>query len=232
MQDGSAFHDLAIEPWPAILLLGPTGAGKTPLGQILEEQGLYGWRCLHFDFGANLREVVDCSRPDDWIAASEIEFLRTVLDSGALLEDEHFPLAARVLQRFVARSVGQDTGLPDRSRLEACPTIVLNGLPRHVGQAEAMKETVRVQLVICLACSPDVVIERIRTNIGGDRTLRKDDDLDAVTRKLAVFQKRTAPLVAYFQQRGATLATIHVSAAMGAADMWRMLEQGQARSTD
>jgi hypothetical protein len=43
---------------PALLLLGPTGAGKTPLGDWLEAHGLWGRPCHHFDFGANLRAVV------------------------------------------------------------------------------------------------------------------------------------------------------------------------------
>jgi len=41
----------------AILLVGPTGAGKTPLGEWLQLHGLWGRRCHHFDFGTNLREV-------------------------------------------------------------------------------------------------------------------------------------------------------------------------------
>ncbi|MEE8450650.1 MAG: hypothetical protein V3R99_02015 [Thermoguttaceae bacterium] len=49
----------------AALLLGPTGAGKTPLGRLIEQRGLWGVRCLHFDFGDNLREVVRRNRPDD-----------------------------------------------------------------------------------------------------------------------------------------------------------------------
>ena len=81
----------------AALLLGPTGAGKTPLGQMIESRGLWGDECLHFDFGANLRRVVDENRPDEVISRADIEFLRGVLASGALLEDEHFPIARRIL---------------------------------------------------------------------------------------------------------------------------------------
>ncbi|MCX7427258.1 MAG: hypothetical protein NTW96_16720 [Planctomycetia bacterium] len=42
----------------AMLLLGPTGSGKTPLGDLLERRGLGGRRCVHFDFGAHLRRIV------------------------------------------------------------------------------------------------------------------------------------------------------------------------------
>lgn len=44
---------------PAVLLLGSTGSGKTPLGDLIERRGLRGVRCLHFDFGVNLRKIVD-----------------------------------------------------------------------------------------------------------------------------------------------------------------------------
>jgi adenylate kinase family enzyme len=60
----------------AILLLGPTGSGKTPLGQVLEERGLWGHTCMHFDFGANLREIVACNKPDGPIGAEDITLLR------------------------------------------------------------------------------------------------------------------------------------------------------------
>jgi hypothetical protein len=39
----------------AILPLGPTGSGKTPLGDYLEERGLFGRRCVHFDFGEKFK---------------------------------------------------------------------------------------------------------------------------------------------------------------------------------
>jgi len=101
---------------PAILLLGPTGTGKTPLGNVLAFRGWRGQPCLHFDFGANLRELVARNQPDEHISHADLEFLRQVLQSGALLEDEHFPLAARILRRFMS-------GSGDHAWL------VLNGLP-------------------------------------------------------------------------------------------------------
>jgi adenylate kinase family enzyme len=55
----------------AILLLGPTGSGKTPLGQVLERRGLWGHRCSHFDFGDNLREIVARDEPDESIGAED-----------------------------------------------------------------------------------------------------------------------------------------------------------------
>ena len=57
-------HDNAPNTLWAVLLLGPTGAGKSPLGDWLEARGLWGRPCHHFDFGANLRAIVAAGPSD------------------------------------------------------------------------------------------------------------------------------------------------------------------------
>ena len=196
-----------------MVLVGPTGSGKSPLGDLIQRRGLWGLRCWHFDFGANLREVVDRNRPDAMVSRADIEFLRGVLASGALLEDEQFPLAARILRSFLVRHAA-----------DAQSVVVLNGLPRHVGQATALQEYVDVGAVIHLACSGETVLERIAGNVGGDRTGRSDDDLEAVRNKLRVFDARTAPLLAHYSARGARIETVEVTAGMTPEDAWQELE--------
>ena len=115
----------------AILLLGPTGSGKTPLGEYLEQAPLWNRRCHHFDFGANLRAVVAGDEAGSF-TAEEIRILRRVLEEGILLEAEQFPLAARILDAFIARN-----------GVRAADLLVLNGLPRHLEQARAMERKVR-----------------------------------------------------------------------------------------
>ncbi len=200
----------------AILLLGPTGSGKTPLGQILGERGLWGHQCSHFDFGEHLREIVARNQPDDLIGADDIALLQRMVDGGRLLEDEHFPLAARILQRFMARQA------PDPATW-----IVLNGLPRHQGQARAMEGIVAVRLVMHLACSAQVVAERIGSNVGGDRAGREDDVPEAIRRKLAIFAERTAPLLDYYRDRQVRIETIQVGAGATAEEMWRAIESSR-----
>ena len=136
----------------AILLLGPTGSGKTPLGDCLEQFPLWDRRCHHFDFGANLRAVVGGETAVSFTAA-EIRFLRRVLEEGALLEAEHFPLAARILDAFIARKNVQTADL-----------LVLNGLPRHREQAKAMVCKVAVIAVVQLDCDARTVAERLWRN--------------------------------------------------------------------
>lgn len=198
---------------PAVLLLGPTGAGKTPLGGMLEKRGLQGHPCVHFDFGHNLRRVVSRDETDDVVTQRDIEFLRDVLERGALLEDRDFPIAERLLTSFLGKQ-----GVDRRTLL------VMNGLPRHVGQARALSHAFHMRAVIQLQCSVKVVRARIATNAGGDRTQRTDDDAGAIERKLEIYSRRTAPLVEYYRDRGSTVYEIAVTASMTCDEMWRQLE--------
>lgn len=205
----------------AVLLLGPTGSGKTPLGDLLEHRGWQGRKCLHFDFGANLRRIVDADTPGHGITDEDIDFLCRVLDSGALLENEHFPLAHRVLNAFLASRQDAPAGQGRRPAL-----IVLNGLPRHVGQAEAVDGFAEVLTVICLRCGETDVAARIRSNVGGDRAGRGDDDMEAIRHKLRVFNDRTRPLLSYYRSRGVPIETIEIGTETTPQDAWEHVTRG------
>jgi adenylate kinase len=203
----------------AILLLGPTGVGKTPLGQMFEQQGWHGRRCVHFDFGENLRAAVRNELPSQSVSLQDIQFLRGVLEQGVLLEDTDFPLAERILRVFLSQR-----------RADFGTYVVLNGLPRHSGQASALEELVAVRTVVCLECTAETVVQRIREDPGGDRAGRDDDQLSAVARKLEIYQQRTTPLVDWYRQRGARILPVPVSAWMTAADIWAAVQL--RRTTD
>ncbi len=194
----------------AILLIGPTASGKTPLGDCLAERGLWNRPCAHFDFGARLRSVAE--RPEDaaYLAPEDVDFIRKVLDSGALLEDEHFRIARAILERFVAE-------VPEGT------IVVLNGLPRHCGQARDVESIVDVVCVAELICSPEAVLERIRRDTGGDRAERADDDVVSVRHKLAIYAKRTAPLLDHYRRRNVPIRRLPVGADTDAADLQRLL---------
>lgn len=199
---------------PALLLVGPTGSGKTPLGNLIAERGLWRRKCVHFDFGATLRSIVDRNRPGRSIGRADIDFLREIIRSGALLEDQHFPIAERILASFLAAH-GAD----------ARTLIVLNGLPRHVGQAEALDSLLRVEAVVNLRCSGQIALERIRANVGGDRAGRTDDDLVSIRRKLTLFAAQTAPLLDHYRSLGIGIESIDVTPTMTRAHMWETLNR-------
>jgi|GEM_PF-132153 len=283
-------------PWryKGIVLLGPTGSGKTPLGQLMVERGIWGRRCVHFDFGNLLRriafdqsdrELADCPTTSEatplmggdvppaaeirriavpasqgappfggvascnphcspgstgafseglaYFTPQERDFVRQVLGSGALLEDKDFPLAVKIFQYFLIAEglqgpelLRQPPGqpLPQGGDAQAGVWIVLNGLPRHVGQAEALKSWVDVQAAIHLDCPAEVVLQRLRSNVGGDRHGRTDDDLPSVQAKLATYQARTQPLIHYYQSRGVPIVRLLVTAALTPAEAWEQLQ--------
>ncbi len=187
-------------PFQGLLLLGPTGSGKSPLGDLLEERGVSGRRCLHFDFGANLRSAAAGRGVAADLDAHDLETVSDALEHGLLLENERFAVAEKILRSFAARR-----------GVTAADYLVLNGMPRHVGQAEDVSRLVAVEAVVYLECSARTVFERIRLNTGGDRTRRTDDSPDAIGRKLVLFERRTLPLVQHYRSGGTAVITIPVS---------------------
>jgi adenylate kinase len=191
------------------LLIGPTGAGKTPLGNLMEERGFNGGRCFHFDFGHQLRTFASCETPPEGFADKEIAFIRRVLREGLLLENEYFYIAKKILLLFLEqRSFG------------GSDTLLLNGLPRHVDQAKDVDRIAGVQSLILLECSPEDVHRRITANTGLDREGRVDDDIALVEKKLEIFRKRTAPLVEHYTKAGGGVFRIKVGSSSTAENVY------------
>lgn len=196
----------------AILLLGLTGSGKSPLGDWLERVSLWDRRCHHFDFGAKLRAVVT-GQGAGAFTIEEVRFLRRVLEEGALLEDAHFPLAARILDAFVAQKGVQPSDL-----------LVLNGLPRHPQQARALDRKITVIGVVQLECDARTVAERLKRNSGGDRAQRKDDSEALVARKLVIYEERTRPLLNHYRERGTDILKVAVGVETQPAEIAAQME--------
>ena len=194
-----------------MLLIGPTGAGKTPLGQALQRKGLEPKRCVHVDFGELLRLAAAGHGPQT-LAPDDLDFIRRVLAAGALLEDEHFHIARKLIAGRLERAgVGDDD------------MVVLNGLPRHVGQARDVDAMLHVATVVDLACDAETVLRRIGTNAGGDRTARADDDARSVRDKLVLFAGRTRPLIDHYRLAGARIVTVEIGPTTSADQAWEAL---------
>ncbi len=204
----------------AILLVGPTGSGKTPLGELLESQGLQGRRCVHFDFGENLR-LIAAGNSSVNLNDDELNVVAHSLETGSLLEEEHFPIARKILLGFLNE---QDVSAGD--------LVILNGLPRHVSQAGDVDAILDIRAVIYLSCTPDVVVERIFANAGGDRTDRTDDDIEAIKKKLDIFAKRTTPLLEHYRQRGARIESVGITTTTTAKEIWEMLNNRKKGTWD
>ncbi|HLD36822.1 MAG TPA: nucleoside monophosphate kinase [Planctomycetota bacterium] len=198
----------------AVLLLGPTGSGKTPLGNLMEKKGLGRQRCYHFDFGENLRLMAKSKKPDKRFTPEEISFINEVLASGALLENEHFYLARKILDWFITRNRVSSEGL-----------IILNGLPRHIGQAKEIDSILDIETVVHLTCAPKTIQARIKNNSGGDRSGRTDDGLDAIKNKIALFNQRTSKLIEHYRAAGTRIVNITVTEKTTPKEMLKALSK-------
>jgi adenylate kinase family enzyme len=195
----------------ALLILGPTGSGKTPLGELLAARGLSGRRARHFDFGARLRQ--EAATPSGALDDRELAVVRISLETGALLEDEEFGIAEKLLARFIEEE--QDDSL-----------IIMNGLPRHTGQADALEGIINISMVVVLECSPEQVARRIERDTGGDRNGRPDDHPEKISRRLAIFLERTLPLLDYYRERSGTVVlNLPVSEHSTGSETLTLLEQ-------
>ena len=202
-----------LEAKRAILLLGPTGSGKTPLGDLIERRGWRGYRCIHFDFGAQLRGIGKGESRPAYLSEEDRQIVIDALARGALLERENFHIAEKILRSFA-----------ERNRVGARDCLVLDGLPRHVDQAKALEDLVRVEWILYLSCSPEVALRRIRVNAGGDREGRADDREDLILHRLELFRRRTLPLLSYYQARGVRVEKVEIGEETTPEDIWRSVE--------
>lgn len=186
--------------YEAILLIGATGSGKTPLGEVCEQKGLWGRRCIHFDFGEQLRRVAGNSAGGSFLSGKDISTVTRSLKTGKLLEKEDFHIAVEIFENFI-KDKGAKTDV----------LLVMNGLPRHRSQAEDVGTIVNVKMLVYLDCAPEVIRQRIAQNSGGDRTGRMDDSLPEIELKLRLFGERTMPLIDYYQSRGVRVEQIPVT---------------------
>ena len=203
----------------AILILGPTGSGKTPLGAICEKKGLWGANCFHFDFGLQLRCIAEIGEVTEFFTDKDINFIKQTLETEALLENEKFYIAEKILFSFLKNRQFAKKDL-----------LILNGLPRHIDQAKEIDKTVNIIKVVQLECSPEVVVKRINMNSGGDRTGRTDDSLKKVENKLKIFKFRTLPVIEHYNKIG--VEKINVSINITAEKIYSIIEKKSNVSAD
>jgi len=193
-------HKNHIYPVDAVLLLGPTGVGKSPLGNRLACSGFLGRKAHHLDFGHALRSaLIEIPQSPSLYSSDELRIIRGVLDQGLLLENEHFPLAGKIIDNEL-----------DRFGFRSGDLLILNGIPRHTGQAHDMAKIATIHALVVLDCSADAVYCRLRENTGGDRNFRHDDGVELVQKKLALFHERTRPLIEHFSHMRSKVYLISV----------------------
>lgn len=187
-----------------VIFLGPPGAGKGTQAQELARE----WGVPHIATGDMLREAVKAQTPLGLEAKRH-------MDSGGLVPDE-----------VVIGLVGERLALPD-----AKGGCVLDGFPRTVAQAEALDalfaragitldrvvffDVSRAELLrrltgrrVCRACGRTFHLVSAPPKTpgkcdacGGELYQRADDSEATVATRLDVYDKQTAPLLAYYRAR-------------------------------
>ena len=191
-----------------LVVLGKQGAGKGTQCDLLETK----FTIPHVSTGEMLRAAVKAGTP----VGREV---KTTMDAGELVNDT-------LIMRLVAERLAQ----PD-----AANGALLDGCTRTIGQAEALEGLLGPQglsLVLNIDVPTELVMYRLSgrrvcqecgTNYhgddpsalsgtcercGGDVVQRDDDRPEAIRQRLDAYERDTAPLLDFYDQRG-LLATVN-----------------------
>lgn len=163
-----------------VILLGPPGAGKGTQAQRLQER--HGMKQL--STGEMLRATV--------ASGSELgRQAKEIMDAGQLMPDD-------LMVEMISDRIAQ----PDCAQ-----GFILDGFPRTVRQAEALDEMLaakglRLHAVIEVRVDDEVLVDRIETRIAESQTVRSDDNVETLRKRLAVYHAQTAPILPYYAGKG------------------------------
>jgi len=206
-----------------IVLLGPPGSGKGTHGKKLSE-------CLGVP------------------TVSTGDILRQAIQEGTALgksAEEHVKSGRLVTDEIVLGLVETRLGRKDAAR-----GFILDGFPRTVAQAEGLKGLLGerpLDRVLNLVVPTEVVVNRLRDRwlctqcgaiynmstappkvagkcdkCGGALQQRADDQPETVRKRLEVYARETAPLVAYYEREGVLR---NVDASGPAADVYAAIQR-------
>jgi len=208
---------MTIRAWP---LIGHSNSGKSPLGMWLATHSpVDSRRFFHLDFGSVLR-ALHKRELDLSLHREDYAYIDSIMQ-GALLDDSHFYLATAIVDWFCARhgiSCTRDT-------------LLLNGLPRHTGQAAGLKDHgIDVERVVLLECSPQTALVRKKSADAGtgheDRSTRNDNDIATFARKIDSFNRDTRPVLEWYRLQSVPIFTIGVTPETTAQEMAHTLLSG------
>lgn len=179
-----------------LVFLGPPGAGKgTQAVRVSAQLGI-----AHISTGDILRTAIQEGTPEGMLA-------KTYIDKGQLVPDEM--VLAIVRERIL--------------RPDCAKGFLFDGFPRTIVQAAALEKMVKLDQVVNLDVSDDLIVSRLSARrtcgvcktpaiakdgeavcpvCGGQLIQRSDDKPETVLNRLGVYHKQTAPLIAFYRSLG------------------------------
>jgi len=79
-------------------------------------------------------------------------------------------------------------------------TLVLDGIPRNVSQAEMLSDTLEVAAMFYLTANRDNLIARMQRRAIKDNRL-DDASLDVIRQRLKIYEKETKPVINYYGRK-------------------------------
>ncbi len=163
-----------------LILLGPPGAGKGTQALRLVER----YSIIQLSTGDMLRSAVAAGTPVGLRA-------KDIMARGELVPDD-------VVVSIIADRVGQ---------ADCANGFILDGFPRTLAQAQALdklleEKQLHLDGVVELAVDPKALLARIVKRAAQSSEARADDNADALKQRLDVYERDTAPLVAYYRDKG------------------------------
>ena len=161
-----------------LVLFGPPGAGKgTQAAKIVEKYNL-----IHLSTGDILRGEI-ANKTELGLEAKKL------MDKGELVPDE-------VVIGMIKNKVSSNTDAQG---------FIFDGFPRTTPQAEALSELMEslnnpISAMITLEVDKDELVQRLLKR--GEETGRSDDNLETITNRIGVYEKQTAPAIAFYEKEG------------------------------
>jgi adenylate kinase len=163
-----------------IILLGPPGVGKGTQAKILVEA----FGIPQLSTGDILRSAI-AAKTELGLAA------KAIVDRGDLVSDD-------IVNGIVS----------ERLDAEDCkPGFILDGFPRTIAQAEALGEMLEeknmaLDAAVEIKADADVLVGRVAKRAQETGGARADDNEQVLRNRLRVYAEQTAPLVAYYRDKG------------------------------
>ncbi len=160
-----------------ILLFGAPGAGKGTQGKILSTIPNF-FHCACGDVFRNLRI-------DNELGRIFIEYS----SRGELVPDD---ATIRLWNKSIAGNISTGSFNPEKD------TLVLDGIPRNVHQAEMLQDSLHVRSVFYLTCSDfNKLVERLQRRALRENRL-DDANLSVIRSRLETYESETKPVLDFY----------------------------------